>query len=271
MEQTEIFTFFSAFQLESSVRTRVHYERNTTAGTSCGPFRLPDLQDNASTWHMTFKDKKQLYGEARILPSGRPECDADLINSGVTRAVQARRDQDVEPVTYHGHHRVLWEELVHQVGPKGHLKTVVDLTPLEPTLMMLCVEWKIPYIGICLTEHHRESVKRQLTKMVFAAFSDPRSPLHNPAVRALMSGGKTQGIPSSVHEQQELGDMGGDDDGMDLPLPDSNKQPKPRGGEPAGKRAKRGGSSLRQSMLDTVFSAAADASGVKEEPVINDD
>ena len=138
--------------------------------------------------------------------------------------------------------------------------------------MMLCVEWKTPYVGICLTNSHRDSLKRQLTKMVFAAFSDPRSPLHNPVVRTLMSGSKAQAITSDGRrvQEQQLDEHDGDDGGMNLP--EARSTPKPTGGEPGGKRPKRGTSSLRQSILENVFEASADASGgVKQEPNIGDD
>ena len=56
-------------------------------------------------WRWLEKLKKELFGEARVLPSGRPDADSDLVGSGAQRATHIRKEADVEPVAYHGMHK----------------------------------------------------------------------------------------------------------------------------------------------------------------------
>ena len=187
MEQTEDFQYVTQCQLETSVRNRLHVKRTTTAGNSIGPMRLADLTDAHATWQATYKQKKGLYGDnARILPSGRPDEDATMTKSGEKRAPQVRKDGDVEPVTYHGIKHEMWEELMHQAGSQGRLKVIVDLTPLDPTLAMVAHAWKVPYIGICLTEEHRDALRRELTRRVFQLFTNQKSKHYNSEVADLL-------------------------------------------------------------------------------------
>ena len=194
MEQTEHFHYVTANGLATNKRQRLHVPKSTTAGTSIGPMPLPDWKNTDETWALTFKDKKTLYGDARILPSGRPEGDGDLVGSGEKRVSHVRKDADVEPVTYNGLHRELLEELVHQVGSKGKLKGIIDLTPTDPTLAMMAIEWQVPYLGIVFNDFHLEAMKRQLVKQVFKKFLDPKVPvLHVPKLLALMQKTSTSG------------------------------------------------------------------------------
>ena len=138
MEQTENFYFVTSGGLLTAKRPRLHVAKSTTAGTSIGPVSLPDWKKADETFCMTFKDKKAVYGDARIQTSGR--VDEELKGSGSQRAPHIRKDNDVEPLTYHGLHRDHWEELVHQVGGKGKVKCILDLTATDVTLPLLAMD-----------------------------------------------------------------------------------------------------------------------------------
>ena len=129
MEQTEMFHFISAQPLMTSKHDRLHSSKTTTAGTCIGPMPLPQWRDNIETWHLTFKEKKAIYGDARMLPHCRPDYDQDLVGTGASRVMQVRKDSDSEPVTYNALHRNVIEELTHQIGGRGKVRAIVDLTP----------------------------------------------------------------------------------------------------------------------------------------------
>eukprot|EP00959_Pyramimonas_sp_CCMP1952_P023169 487254-Pyramimonas_sp.AAC.1 len=141
MEQSENFIFISQQQLQTDKRPRLHNPKTTTAGTCIGPMPLPDLKNYKETWCLSLKDKKAIYGEARIAPYGRFDGD-ELAGQSDRRASIARRDTDIQPVAYHALHKSLWEELVHQVGGKKRVKCIIDLTPTEPTLATVALEWQ---------------------------------------------------------------------------------------------------------------------------------
>ena len=193
MDQTEHFHFIAAAGLASGKRPRLHMAKATTSGTCIGPMPLPDWKKPSETWSMTFGDKKVIYGDARILPSGRPECDAELVGSGAQRVGHVRKVSDIEPVSYNGLHRHVLEELINQVGAKNKVRCIIDLTATEPSLALLALEWKIPYLGIVMGDFHLQAIKRQLVSLVFQKFQDPKSDLHLPELVTL-----TQAPPAST-------------------------------------------------------------------------
>ena len=214
---------------------------------------MPGLKNEQDTWMMSFKSKKELFGEARILPSGRPDVDSDLVGSGAQRVTQIRKDADVEPVAYHGLSKELWEELLHQVGTRSKIKCIIDCTPLETTLSRWALENHVPYLGICLTEFHRDAFRRQLCKQVFQSFQNPKSELYKPRLAALLSG-KTQPAVDAM-----VGTMGGD-------APDDDEQAL---GQAAKKKQKKAnsGASARDVLLEQLQTQV----GVKPEAVVTSD
>ena len=228
MEQTENFYFVTDRGLQTTKRNRLHMQKATTAGTSIGPMPLPDWKKPDETFSLTYKDKKAIYGDARILPSGRMDGDQDLTGSGEKRVAHTRKDGDIEPVTYNGLHRHHWEELVHQVGGKGKVRCILDLTATEPTLAMVAMEWGIPYLGVTFGDFHQEAIKRRLVQLLFQRSMDPKSSLHIPGLQTLMMA-KAKGEPATPADE---------DSGED--------------GEPAPKKQR---SSLRQTLLSQLAGA----------------
>lgn len=188
MEQTEQFHFVTGSPLLTAKRPRYHSAQISTAGTCIGPMPLPDWQKADETWCCSFKDKKIMYGDARILPSGRMEGDSDLVGTGLVRQPQQRKDDDIEPVTYHGLHRHVIEELLHQVGPSKRLVAIIDLTPTEPTMAQVALEWGVPYLGVAFNDFHLGKLKKRLAQLVFLQFMNPRSSLHKAGLVAIMAG-----------------------------------------------------------------------------------
>ena len=77
---------------------------------------------------------------------------------------------------------------MHQVGPRGKIKAAIDLTPLDPTLAMVCLKSHTPYLGVCLTEVHRDLIKKELERQVFQAFLKAGHALYKPEVAKLLLG-----------------------------------------------------------------------------------
>ena len=148
--------------------------KSSTAGNSVGPLPLPDTKNQAGYWHMTFKDKKVLLGDARILPKGRPEPDHDLVGTNAKRVPIVRKDTDIEPVAYHGIAEIVWQDLLHQVGSKGRLRGIMELTPLDTALAKTTLEWHIPYMCVCMNEFHKDALRRQLVVDVFKMMQPPK-------------------------------------------------------------------------------------------------
>ncbi len=74
LEQCEHFHFVSATGLKGFRRPRLAFPDLTTAGTALGPIALPGPEEK-TTWKLTLREKKALYGCARILPGGRAPGD----------------------------------------------------------------------------------------------------------------------------------------------------------------------------------------------------
>jgi hypothetical protein len=186
LDQSENFHYISASALKSKKRKRLHFEETTTMGTVIGPCGIPSESD-PSTWKMSIKDKKALYGSARLIPSG-PLPPALESAEAEPKLKKLRTDATVEPVTFFGMTRELVEEIVHQVGdigtpqhPQKDVQCVIDLTPHE-TMGNMCVELGIPYLAIALTPFHKEQLERRLEISAFQSYMNPKCHMHAPAL-----------------------------------------------------------------------------------------
>ena len=249
MEQVEHFHFVSKAPLLTQKRSRLHANKMTTAGTAIGPCPLPDLRSDSATWRITFKQKKELYGEfGRILPGGRADQDADLKGSDSKREKLVRTDKDIEPVTYHGLHREVIEELVHQIGGRN-VKCIIDLTATEPTLALVAMEWRIPYLGVTFNSAHQELIKARLAQLVFQQFRNAKSSMHVPKLVELLLG--TQSV-AGMAEAVPLGDA---------PEQPSSEQRVPKASNPVPDKEKKAASvsALRAALVSKLTTESAEA------------
>lgn len=90
------------------------------------------------------------------------------------------------------------EGLIHQVGSQGNIKAVIDLAATEPTLPLVCLEWGVPFLGVCFNDHHLNALKHQLVRQVFKQFSVQKSSLFKAEVQALMAGTSNDGKKTVV-------------------------------------------------------------------------
>ena len=85
-----------------------------------------------------------------------------------------RNDVDAELVAFNAIHKEVWEEVLHQVGSKGRLRAVIDLTATDTTLAMVVMEMRTPYLGIAFNAFHLEQLRRRLSQLVFQRFLVPQ-------------------------------------------------------------------------------------------------
>ena len=186
IDQTEQLYFVTASQLQRKRTTRLRHA-GTTAGTGISSVQAPNVHDRTAQWHLTVGEKKEMYaGGARMLPGG-PQDGAE---KGCDRSPPVlRKDTDLEPSCFHASSKSFLEELLFQVGDKGQLRAVVDLSPTDDKLGMICLEQHIPYMAVCYSEKHAELLKHRLQKMVWSAFleyGDGKNPLYRSEVAKLM-------------------------------------------------------------------------------------
>ena len=158
---------------------------------------------------MSFADKKELYGDARVLLGQRPDCDTDLAGTGAQRVTHVRKDEDIEPVSYNAIHKYVWEEVMHQVGSKGRLRAVIDLTPTDTTLAMVAMESRTPYVGVGFNTTHVDQCRKRLTHLVPQRLLHPQSVFCSPDLALLMSAGGVTPNANDEPPQEKQANNGG--------------------------------------------------------------
>ena len=131
------------------------------------------------------------YGDARILPGGR--VDDDRGADQTKRVSVVRKDVDLEPVTYHASHTHVCEDVLHQVGSKGRLKLIFELTATEPTMALIALEWQCPYLGVGMNLQHIEDQKTALVRMLFQRMQTVTSRFYEPELVKLLGDQQTTG------------------------------------------------------------------------------
>ena len=149
---------YLADSLNSQYVRRKHYE-GSSASSGIGPVAY--TTDDAA-WVKTFKDKKDIYGKSnRIAPGGRtPGVDSDLA------AKMKRKDEDREHVFFFTLPWEFYEDLYRCLGAR----TATGLTLGDAQMAIGAMMAEVPFVGVCLTEHHRNGVRKHLANTVFKGF-----------------------------------------------------------------------------------------------------
>jgi len=202
LDITENYHLVSRYQLQTIKRPRLNFKGLSTASTGIAPVPMPSLTDTTETWQMTVADKKKVYPQcARILPGGpTPGTTADS-NKAVPHV---RKDTDIEPVTFHGPDYKLIEDLFHQVGSKGHIKGVIDLTSTEDTVALVCLNWKIPLLAFVFSDWHGQQLKLRIQQKLFmksTQYMNGKNPLYNPALAAVLNPKVAADLGADGHEK----------------------------------------------------------------------
>ena len=118
-----------------------------------------DKSVNRDLAQASFALNKEIYGMSRMPVGGTV--------GGSANVEKQRMDDDVEPVFYHPKSRQLLHDLL-VVG--NNVKAVIDFTAGSGDLAMLCDELKLPYVGVCLTTKHMETLSDFLTDETLATY-----------------------------------------------------------------------------------------------------
>jgi hypothetical protein len=110
------------------------------------------LNPLSSRWSMTVADKKILIGPANRQDAG------DMADAG-----KPREDTDVEPVFYHGMPQQFFNNIIAAYSVIG----VMDLSAGSGEVAKACLENRIPYHGLCLTDVHESKLADHLTEFLY--------------------------------------------------------------------------------------------------------
>ena len=86
-----------------------------------------------------------------------------------------RSDSNTEPTCFHSWSVELYSDLIHLF----HLKAVVDATPGQGLCALAALQAGVPYLGICLTNKHRDLLQQQVMKLAFLEMRREGSPIYD--------------------------------------------------------------------------------------------
>ena len=150
--------------MDSPFVRRKHFE-GSSASSSIGPVAY--TKDEAA-WVRTFKQKKDIHGKPnRIAPGGRtPGVDSKLAEQ------MRRKDTDREHVFFFTIPWEFYDDVFRCVGAR----TATGLTIGDGQMAIGSLMAGVPFVGVCLTEYHRESLRQHLANTVFKGFFTEDSP-----------------------------------------------------------------------------------------------
>lgn len=194
--------------------TRRDYYEGSNASTGIGPVHLiPDSE----AWTKTFKEKKVLYGKAnRIAPGGRtPGIDAETAKKIV------RKDTDLEPVF---HFCLPWQ-FYHDVFKGLSPRTITALCVGDGAPAIAAMVLGKPFVGMCLSETHRDMLNTRLGNTVFTGFWQEGGPFYDPRIAKEL---QEAGLAGAVRAAEEV----------PTPSPKAKAKPGPPPPPKAGAKAK---------------------------------
>jgi hypothetical protein len=170
INQVERLLATSLKTLQLQERPRLHFK-----GTNRGNY-IGDLvvDRDITEFKLPRIDKKAVYGPHNTLnvnpggPAGLLEVD-DCNADG-----DPEEDTDIVPVFYHTMPNSFYQELIHSFCGKG----VVHLTCGNGEFALACIEQRVPYVGMCFTEAHVQTLSEYLTNRVFEAMQHEGHPLY---------------------------------------------------------------------------------------------
>ena len=78
----------------------------------------------------------------------------------------------------------------------------IDLTAMDPTLAVVAVASRTPYIGVMLNEKHQEWFEGQVADRVFQSMQDPQNPFYKPHLAAIVAAAANMTTPSPAPKGQ---------------------------------------------------------------------
>lgn len=139
----------------------------------------PQVEPYSKCWTTAFDNKKAIYGKMRVAVSGNdgePDNDesaADddvgvgdappvVVKNGVVRSPNDRGGSNIEPVTFNSLPVGVWRDQMKAY----RCSACYDMTPLDGNLLLVCVELKIAYVGVCFNDHHVSELRGWVIKQI---------------------------------------------------------------------------------------------------------
>lgn len=154
----------------------------------------------------------------------------------------APRQSQVLPVFYHECPAIVGAEISHL----AQAAAVIDLTPGSGHFALHCVRHRVPYVGVAMTQLHKDLLERHLVSQVLMSMTDSNdTKLFDPSYAELVKdiSSKTGGG----------GQAGGEQDG-DAEKPSGVAKPKPKAEV---KPPVEGKDAAREALLQKIKDAAA--------------
>ena len=154
--------FFTQGDVEFKIQPRL-VTSGSTRGNVIGPLSKPSWLDGAESWLLPVSVKRNLFGKENLpYPGGQCPIAHD-------QDAPAKKDELV-PAFYHEAPMVLAEELAHYV----QARCIVDLSPGSGHWALHSVRRRIPYVGICMTDVHKNLLQKKLISRCLTCMADPQ-------------------------------------------------------------------------------------------------
>lgn len=223
----------------------------SSSGDLVGPINLENHSERL--WQLTEDDKKKFYGSYRVAVGGSTDTASQesakrtQFKKAELQRPPAEGDESTlfEPFAYHGMPPDFYRDLFAVWSPRA----IIDFTACDLTPAFVCLELKLPYLGICFTEGHLVAGYKHLGELVYEAMLDEKSPLHDAKLCALVqeNGEKKTEKKQKKRKKNEEGEKAdgemvqeaqedGDDNGKEAA--DDKKDQKNDNGKPPAKKGK---------------------------------
>ena len=194
------------------------------------------------SWHLSFADKKKLYGNNRR--------DMDVVVRSVDDK-RVRNNDDREPVGYNLQDEFYYHTLISD----NNLDKFCSFSPLAGDAAVVCGELGIPFAGMVLSAFHKDALDAHCVHQLFRSMATEGNAIYEPALAKLLG--------TSLKVKMNL--KTNDDSGTDVTP--SKKARKAAPASPAGAAAK---ATPKATPKAAGKAAAAKAAAAKAEPPTKD-
>ncbi len=203
IRQVEHIYLISAQGMRVVPKDHLHYD-GTNQGETIGFVHATKWTDPTGL-RVTAEESKALFGKVGLIAVG------DANPSTEEKPLSA---DGKEPAFYHAPPYELDAEMCHSWPAAAH----IDFTPGPGHRALLSCKKKLPYLGFCLTETHRDLIIKHLEGEVFKAMQVEGGDLYQPALAELLvDKNDKKETEDDAEEKEDDTDDKGDDDAEEEP------------------------------------------------------
>ena len=141
---------FSCFNMKLPERSRqAEGFEGSNIGDAIEQVDIPDIENDMNLWRLEWHDKRDCYGSANLPKTQQLQADKDSMHG------------TKEPFCFWS-----WPLMLMVCVLKSYfVENCIDMTPAEGTLAWACLICGIPYVGVCMTETHRDMLEKRLQEL----------------------------------------------------------------------------------------------------------